>query len=262
MPIEAHFEYVLVLTYAFSQDLLQPLLPRGLTLDCYGEHGFVAVACVQTKGMRPKGWPELVGQNFFLVGYRIFTRFRTAAGQNLRGLRILRSDADRALMVFGGNLLTHYHYHRARVTAVESDGELNVEIESPDGLGDLKIRALVDFEPVSKSASGMECLPDGSLFKSVREALKFAGPLPFTFDYESETDSIIRIEGVRQKWHPQAVAAEVQQLSFFGQEPFCQSEPIFCSAFYLEDVPYYWKAGICEKLPNEAQEVALPRGSS
>ena len=82
----------------------------------------------------------------------------------------------------------------------------------------------------------------------MREALKFAGPLPFTFDFEPETNSIIRIEGVRKEWHPQPISVEVEECSFFQQEPFRQVKPVLCSAFYIKDVPYYWKAGVCEKL--------------
>ena len=60
----------------------------------------------------PPGMPAALGQDFFLAGYRVFTTFRAPTGRRLRGLRILRSDANRARMVTGGNLLTHYNYHR------------------------------------------------------------------------------------------------------------------------------------------------------
>ena len=52
-------------------------------------------------------------------------------------------------------------------------------------------------------------LPEGSPFPDLKEARKFAGPLPFTFDYEEETHSIVRIQGVRQRWNPEPVAVEV-----------------------------------------------------
>ena len=74
--VEAHFDWTLVLTYALPAATLRPLLPPGLTLDEYDGQGFVAVALVQTRRLRPAGWPTWSGQDFFLTGYRVFTRFR------------------------------------------------------------------------------------------------------------------------------------------------------------------------------------------
>src|SRR5215218_9000139 len=91
IPIRAFFRHCLVLTYAYPEALLRPLLPRGLTVDTYRGLGFVAIAMVQTEGLRPVGAPAALGQDFFLTGYRIFSRFRTRSGRSLRGLRILRS---------------------------------------------------------------------------------------------------------------------------------------------------------------------------
>src|SRR5438552_4181764 len=79
-------------------------LPPGLQLDTWQGRGFVAIALVQTRGLRPVGLPARLGQDFFLSGYRIFARFTPASGRQrtLRGLRILRSDTDRRLMVLFG----------------------------------------------------------------------------------------------------------------------------------------------------------------
>ena len=289
LAIETHFDFVFVLTYALPQSILTPLLPSGLTLDCHGEYGFVAVACVQTRNMRAKGLPRFLSQDYFLIGYRIFTRYKTIEGRNLRGLYILRSDTDRQLLVFGGNLFTHYKYHYSKVGHDRADGTLNLSVKSSDGRADMKIAASINEPAASnqhiadqqtaeqlsaeqlsaeqqsaeqqsaqqQSAEAMTesaheeatgTLPPGSIFTSVRDALKFAGPLPFTFSYEKETGSIIRVEGVRQGWRPRAVLADVQQLTFLEQQPFNQTKPILCSSFYMEDISYYWKAGICEKV--------------
>src|SRR5689334_8881523 len=110
IPIEAFFRYSLVLTYAFPREILRPFLPPGLTLDCYEESAFLAIALVQTEHLRPVGLPSVLGRNFFLSGYRIFSRYTRNDGKVLRGLRIIRSDADSGLMVRFGNLLTHYRY--------------------------------------------------------------------------------------------------------------------------------------------------------
>jgi hypothetical protein len=245
LPVQAFFRHCLVLTYAFPERVLAPLLPPGLALDGYHGWGFLAIAMVQTEGLRPVGVPAALGQDFFLTGYRIFARFRTAAGRTLRGLRILRSDADRELMVHAGNLLTHYHYVKCEARVREEDGKLEVRIVT-GGEADLHVLADLAGKPAP--------LPAGSPFPTLREARKFAGPLPFTFDYEPETHSIVRIRGVRRRWDPEPVAVEVRECTFLEHEPFARERPVLANAFHLQDVPYRWERGVVEPLPRMAAE--------
>src|SRR5919198_4432964 len=117
LAVEAHFRHSLVLTYAWPRRLLEPLVPPGLVLDTYRDFAFTAIALVQTERLRPAFLPASLGLDFFLTGYRIFVR--VADTPSLRGLYILRSDADRRLMVVLGNLLTHYSYRLADISAEE-----------------------------------------------------------------------------------------------------------------------------------------------
>ena len=55
---------------------------------------------VQTKELRPKGFPKFMGNDFFLIGYRVFVRYTNNAGKNLRGLYILKSETDKTKMEF------------------------------------------------------------------------------------------------------------------------------------------------------------------
>lgn len=230
-----------MLAYALPTEVLRPWLGPGLELDTFGEFGFLAVAMVETRGLRPSFLPSASGLDFFLTGYRIFARYRTRQGRSLRGLKILRSDTNRNSMRVFGNLLTHYHYEHARVAVKRSDRHYKVQIRSSDGEADVQVEADLSI--------GAQSLPSGSPFATLLEARRFAGPLPFTFDYESETHSIIRVEGVRSEWHPRPVSVVVRQNTFLQQERFRNAYPILANAFYLEDVPYRWKPGIREPLP-------------
>jgi hypothetical protein len=242
-PVVAHFRQSLVLTYALPRDVLAPLLPPGLILDAFGDFGFLAIALVQTERLRPAFLPKALGQDFFLSGYRIFTRFQTRSGRTLRGLRILRSDTDRRRMVWAGNALTHYRYRLADVEVTTRDRSLEIEIKTP--------RREADLHVIADLSEGAE-LPAGSPFADWHQARLFAGPLPFTFDYEPETNSIVMIEGVRQNWHPRPVAARVVRSTFLDAEPFASGRPILASAFYIEDIPYRWKRGVVEPLERVA----------
>ena len=242
-PVVAHFRQSLVLTYALPRQVLTPLLPPGLILDTFGDVGFLAIALVQTECLRPTFLPKALGQDFFLSGYRIFTRFQTGSGRRLRGLKILRSDTDRRRMVWSGNALTHYRYRLAGVEVATRDHSLEIQIKTPQREADLHVDA-----DLSEGAE----LPPGSPFADWHQARLFAGPLPFTFDYEAETNSIIMIEGVRQNWHPRPVTVRVLRSTFLEAEPFASARPVLASAFYIEDIPYRWKRGVVEQLPRSA----------
>ena len=203
LPIKAHLRASLVLAYAVPAPVLRPLLPAGLTLDTYGNFGFLAIALVETQDLRPSFIPARLGMSFFLSGYRIFTRYQTTAGRTLRGLRIIRSDTNRLSMQLVGNLLTHYHYERSQFRMQSTERKHEVQVTTPDGRADLHIEA--DLSTPSAA------LPAGSPFADLKEARKFAGPLPFTFDYERQTHSMIRVEGVRQRWNPRPVSVIVHQ---------------------------------------------------
>lgn len=236
--MQAQFEQVLVLTYALPASTLQSLLPPGLVLDTFENLGFLAIAMVQTRAMRPSFTPRFLGRDFFLTGYRIFARYRRPSGQVLRGLRILRSDTDSEFMVRWGNRLTHYGYRKADVRYKGNLRNLEIEVKSPSGEADLHVLADLTSEPAR--------LPKDSPFPDFQVARKFAGPLPFTFDYEAETQSIIRIQGVREAWNPKPTNVEVLRNTFIEQEPFRSAHPLLASAFHLTNVPYRWKRGVRE----------------
>jgi len=184
--------------------------------------------------------PAALGRDFFLSGYRIFTRF-ASAGKSRRGLRILRSDTDHAWMVHAGNLLTHYQYRLCQATLVERASELHWTVRTPQAEADLDVIA-----KIGEAAP----LPAGSVFADAAEARRFAGPLPYTFDYEKETHSIIQIRALRKEWNPRPVAVDVRQNTFLQREPFCRATPILSNAFHVSDVPYQWLRGV--RTPLEA----------
>jgi hypothetical protein len=233
-PVSAFFRHSLVLTYAMRPQTLQPLLPSGLVLDTFCGYAFLAVALVQTRQLRPSFLLAALGRDFFLSGYRIFTRLDRGS-QSIRGLRILRSDTDHGWMVRAGNLLTHYNYRLCEATVAERLDEIRWSIRTPMEEADLEVTVHLESEPAP--------LPANSPFTTLAEARRFAGPLPYTFDFEEETQSIIGIHAVRQKWHPQPVAVEVRRNTFLEREPFCRAAPILANAFHVRDVPYRWERG-------------------
>ncbi len=108
------------MTFAVPKEQLQNLIPECLQLDTFQDKwAFVAIAMVQTKDLRPKGFPKFLGNDFFLIGYRIFVRYTNKTGKNLRGLYILKSETDKRKMEFFGNIFTHYSYTTTDIKQIE-----------------------------------------------------------------------------------------------------------------------------------------------
>ena len=109
--VDAHFDSSLVLTFAVPKEELQDRIPECLELDTFDDKwAFVAIAMVQTKDLRPKGFPKFMGNDFFLIGYRVFVRYTNKKGKRLRGLYILKSETNKKKMQIMGNTFTHYNY--------------------------------------------------------------------------------------------------------------------------------------------------------
>ena len=231
--VEAHFDSSLVLTFAVQKEEIQHLIPECLSLDTFNDKwAFIAVAMVQTKDLRPKGFPKIVGNDFFLIGYRVFVRYETNAGKNLRGLYILKSETDKKKMEFFGNMFTHYKYTTTDIQQTKKNN--TTEIRS-DRSG-LKITI---------ENSGNVPLPENSPFADWKEARRFAGPLPFTFTYNSETKEVLIIEGVRENWDPAPVQVLAHHISFLNGMNLKGIQ--LANAFVIRDIPYYWKKGKIEK---------------
>lgn len=233
-PVNARFERAVAVSFAFPESILRPLVPEALEIDTYEGFGFVTAAMVWTRNLRPAGFPAILGQDFFLAGYRVFTRFHDDSGRRLRGLNILRSETDKRRMVWMGNLLTRYRYRHVNVKIQKSDQETRVETSLADGSPTLD----VTFGSSSESA----VLPEGSPFGDWQTARRFAGPMPFTFSAEDDGNFVV-IEGSRQDWVPRPVIVKKWQVSLFNEPPLRGTKPILANAFAVEGVSYRWKRG-------------------
>lgn len=230
----AFFDRVVALSFAFPEGALRPLLAKALELDTYEGFGFVTVSMVWTSKLRPAVFPAFAGQDFFLAGYRLFTRLREPSGRRLRGLQILRSETDKRRMIWLGNLFTQYSYRHVGVGIAEENSATRVQTFLPDGASTLD----VTFKAVAESAS----LPEGSPFRDWKSARQFAGPMPFTFSAEDDRTMIV-VEGSRQDWVPRPVEVDRWTVSFFEEAPLRGIAPILANAFAVERVAYHWSRG-------------------
>ena len=222
-----------MLTYAVQKAELENLIPECLSLDTFDDKwAFIAIALVQTKNLRPKGFPPFMGNDFFLAGFRVFVRYTNNKGKRLRGLYILKSETNKLKMSFFGNIFTHYNYTTTDIKFVKELKRINITSLKSDL--DIEVKTIGEVVP----------LPKDSPFKDWKEARRFAGPLPFTFTYNSKTKEVLIIEGVRQNWIPQPVEVIRSQVGFIREKKF--NSIVLANAFLIENVPYYWRKGKIE----------------
>jgi hypothetical protein len=234
--VNAWFDYSCTLTFAVPIDEIAARLPSCLEPDTYdNKWGFIAVAVVQTKHLRPAGFPCFLGHDFVLVGYRYFVRYRTATGRNLRGLYILRSETDKRRMAVLGNLFTRYRYVKTDVRVSAANNHLRV---------DSKDTGLV----IEVDLANNDSLPESSPFTRLEDARKFSGPLPFTFTCEAQKKRVLIVEGVRSDWKPLPVCVLSHHIPFLGE--LGHSNAILANAFVVNNIPYHWKKGSAEPWPN------------
>lgn len=233
--VEAFFESSLVLSFAIPKDQIQSIIPPCLELDTFNDKwGFIAVAMVQTKHLRPKGFPRILGNDFFLIGYRVFVKYINNAGKRLRGLYILRSETDKKKMELIGNIFTHYNYLTTDIQQIKKDGTTEINSSSSN------FKVIIDT-----SGKVNVDLPKCSPFTDWKEARRFAGPLPYTFTYNQETKKVLIIEGVRENWIPTPVSVLDYSFSFLDKMKL--QDVNLANAFIIQNIPYYWKKGKIEQ---------------
>ena len=228
--VEAFFTRSLVLTFAAPAETLSPLLPPCFELDTFNNQwGFAAMAMVKTRHLRPKGFPEWMGNDFFLVGYRLFVKYHTSYGKRLRGLYILQSQTDKKKMEWLGNIFTKYNYSTTDIQQKIYDNKYMLESKESG------------FNLEANIANEQFPLPASSPFSDWKEARRFAGPLPFTFSYVPEKKSVLIVQGVREDWEPRPVAVTNMQITF---PEMLQNKGLqLANAFVVENIPYSWKKG-------------------
>jgi uncharacterized protein YqjF (DUF2071 family) len=232
--VEAFFERSLVFTFAFEKEKIQNLIPPCLELDTFNDKwSFIAVAMVQTKNLRPKGFPGILGNDFFLIGYRVFVRYVNQTGKRLRGLYILKSETNKKKMELLGNIFTHYNYATTDIHQEQENSRIAIS-SANSGFS----------VTVENRESENTALPQGSPFSEWKEARRFAGPLPFTFSYDAKTKNVLIIEGIRENWTPKPVHVIDHNFSFFKKMNLAEAK--LASSFVIENIPYHWKKGKLE----------------
>lgn len=137
----------------------------------------------------------------------------------------MHSDTSSRALALTGNVFTRYGWNY--VTVETRVAGARYEVRTPS----LHLVARLD----------RGALPPDSPFTDLDDARRFAGPMPYTFEHEPETSSLVVVRGNRDRWTPRPVEVDVIRCDF------CTGGTL-ASAFVVEDVEYRWNRGRREKI--------------
>lgn len=232
--VQAFFKRSRVLTFAVPKEDLINMIPSKFELDLYqNQYAFLAVAMVEAIDLRPKGFPKFLGNDFFLIGYRIFVRYINKEGRKMRGLYILKSETNKKKMIWLGNVFTRYNYSCTDIRI--NDCKSLSRLISKNSALEVKIQT---------SSTSIK-LPNDSPFENWNSARRYAGPMPYTFSYDETNNSVLIVKGVRSNWKPNPIEVVSYNIGFLKQLKL--NKLILANAFEIKDVPYEWEKGYIEK---------------
>ena len=134
-----------------------------------------------------------------------------------------------------GNIFTHYSYSTTEINLAEENDILTISSQQSQ----FHVKLRLSGENIA--------LPHHSPFSEWKEARRFAGPLPFTFNCNEHLDKVVIIEGVRENWTPSPIEVIDYDFEFLNTLPIDQ--PVLANAFIIKDIPYFWKKGKLEQWP-------------
>ena len=211
-----------ILLYSCEPSDLEPLLCPGLEVDAIGGRGHVAVAFVDQRDFRPRGFPRWLGRDFFMVEYLVFVTYASSDGRRMRGLYLLQSDTPSVLACIGSRIFSHYRFRHIDLRVSEADGSRQFQSTQAG------IDVTVSLEPPPDRTLG-EWFHFDELSK----------PRSFNFQHLSRSDAMLVIRGVLKGWNPQPTTVLNAELDWVTESGIEFDGPP--RSLQVEDVAYLWR---------------------
>ncbi|MGV3532539.1 MAG: DUF2071 domain-containing protein [Chthoniobacteraceae bacterium] len=226
--IRGHLRRCWLFTWRAPVESIQRHLPSVLSPVTHGGFAFWNAVVCEVRDLRPAPLPGWCGLSYWHVGYRIYVRAPLAEGGEIEGLYFVRSDCDRRIVAWPGNVITDFRF---RV------GEIRVTQISPRTIGEVRVEgANVNFE---LDHQGTPSLNAGSPFATVHDAEAALKYPPASIGTAGLNHlNVVRIAREENAWRSSAIAAPRLDFEFFANEPVA---PELC--FEVDPIDYQWNRG-------------------
>lgn len=228
LTIVGRLERCWLFAYRAPAEAMRRILPTPLEPLTRGGCAFWNVVVCQVRGMRPKGFPALVGVSYWHVAYRLYVRLPLPSGEAVEGLYFVRSDCDHALMSLAGNLLTDFRFHTAPISVRATPDAVEIQVASRDAPAHARL--------VSSAAP---MLAPGSPFGSPQEAAAFLAYEPYGLSLSATGDAnVIHVTRDEHAWRSHQMCVESAEWAFFaGQDVQLEA------CYAVEPIAYQWDRG-------------------
>jgi hypothetical protein len=223
------------------------LVPRGLQLITrqHPETGetfaFWNIVLCHVDRMRPVGAPHAMGISYHHIAYRLMVEAddgSDAGHARTQGLYFVRSDADRAMIRVGGNLVSEFRFQPSLVERAEAAGIERWRVRSRDHSGDLDAAFSEDTAE----------LAEGSPFASMDEARSFLKYRPMGLAPDDEGRRLRLAEVFRDEaaWNERPVSVIALRSAYL--ESLGEGGAVVEMATRVAPIDYRWRLGRSESI--------------
>jgi len=155
--LTAEWKLLAMANYAVEPVLLQPYLPPGTELDCWGGRVYVSLVGFLFQNTRLKGFRIPFHTNFEEVNLRSYVRYRSPEGDWRRGVFFLSEIVPKPALAFIANRFYQEHYRcmPMRHDVHRTEEALTVQYEWKNG-GWNSLCVVADTEPTDQDPSSLE----------------------------------------------------------------------------------------------------------
>lgn len=220
----------LLLNYRVAPKVLKALIPSPFQPKLANGFGIAGICLIRLRGLRPSILPGGWGISVDSIAHRVAVEWNVGSATQT-GVYIFRRDcASRMVRWLGGRVFPGVH-SKASVSVIECDDQIQWDVKSQDGVGDV----LVGVETNGK-------MPTTSALGSLELAREFLAEGACGY---SPRRSSGKLDGMKLCIPDfRLMPAQVNSLSssFFDNKLVFASGSIeFDSAFVMKDIAHHWQ---------------------
>ncbi|HWK06999.1 MAG TPA: DUF2071 domain-containing protein [Puia sp.] len=224
--IEGTIDRRILINFTVDPAIIQKIIPPPFRPKVYREKAIVGICLIRLKGVRPKGFPGVLGLGSENGAHRIAVEW-TEDGQTREGVFIPRRDTSSLFnTIVGGRVFPGRHVH-ARFDVKEGGGHYHIAFKSADGTS------------ISIDADKTENFNPESIFQNLDNASRF-----FEGGAVGYSPNGTRYEGLELKtlqWRVEPLQVGSVQSSFFEEETiFPKGSVQFDNALLMSQIKHEW----------------------
>jgi len=220
----------LLINFRADPKVVQRILPAPFYPKLHLGHSLVGICLIRLEKIRPAGLTAMLGYSSENAAHRIAVEWKDSTGTQREGVFIPRRDTNGILNRLAGGRVFPGEHHAARFSLADSNGHIELAMESLDGTVSVKV---VGDETRS--------FPSTSCFGSIDEASSFfeGGSLGYSVTRDGN-----RLDGLLLRtlqWHVQTLSVTEVYSSFFADRQRFPKESIeFDHALVMRDLLHEW----------------------